>query len=323
MHSLLKLGNMVLGGYEMKNFITEKQKILDEIESRLMTFDLSEVKELTGIPFGLYQRIFSYMYDITISSYIRKRKLTISASKLLLKEWSVTTASLECGYEDPSSFSRAFKELFQVAPSTITLEQFEKYQFEKIVLANMPNKTKKASLVSIEYPIIQEQYLIGIDTKKYPGKVGHRLWDVFWETNMADTLLNMGNHATSLDDYIAIGYMSDFENSSSLGKEYMIGRLFHDMPSNISEFEMKKLESRRLVHSKIEGNNIDDIIDSAYALTCNSANINGYDIDYNRFFWMEYYNDESFGSENEAHTKLTLDFYMPCKKMEVKSGGIR
>lgn len=307
----------------MEKFITEKQRVIDEIESRLMTFDLSEIGELTGVPFGLYQRFFSYMYDITISSYIRKRKLTVSASKLLLGEWSVTTASLECGYEDSSSFSRAFKELFEVAPSAITIEQFEKFQFEKINLSNLSNKTKKATLVSVEYPMIQEQYLIGIDTNQYPDMVGASLWEVFWDKNMNEELFNMENHATSLDDYIAIGYMSDFENSKSLGKEYMIGRLFHEVPPNLGDFKVKKLESMQLVHAKIEGKCMEDIIDGAYALTCDIASKNGYEIDYSNFFWIEYYNNASFGNMNEERTKLVLDFYLPCRKAEVRLGGIQ
>ncbi|WP_413523326.1 helix-turn-helix domain-containing protein [Lactococcus raffinolactis] len=307
----------------MEKFITEKQKVIDEIESRLMTFDLSEIGKLTGVPFGLYQRFFSYMYDITIFSYVRKRKLTISASKLLLGEWSVTTASLECGYEDSSSFSRAFKELFQVPPSAITIEQFEKFQFEKISLSNLSNKPQKATLVSVEYPTIQEQYLIGITTKKYPGKVGAGLWEMFWERNLNEKLYHLAHQTKTLDDYIAIGHMSDFENSNSLGKEYMIGRLFHDIPSDIGDFEVKKLESIQLVHSKIEGKSMDDIIDGAYALTSDIANKNGYEIDYSQFFWMEYYNNESFGSVNENPNKLVLDFYMPCKKVVVESGGIQ
>lgn len=55
----------------MKNFMAENQKVIDEIEARLMTLDLSKIDKITGIPFALYQRFFSYMYGITISNYAR------------------------------------------------------------------------------------------------------------------------------------------------------------------------------------------------------------------------------------------------------------
>ena len=308
----------------MRNFIAETQKVIDEIEARLMTFDLSEIAEITGVPFALYQRFFSYMCDITISSYVRQRKLTISASKLLLGEWSVTIASLECGYEDTSSFSRAFKEQFHVSPSSITIKEFKKYQCEKLMLSKFTSTVdKKAVLVSVDYPVIQEQYLVGISTTQYPDKVGASLWEIYWDKGIAEKLSSLKNDATNIGDYVAIGYMRDFEISNSLGKEYMIGRLYHDIPSNKKDLAIVKLQSMQLVHSKIRGKNINDIIDGAYPLTCDIASKNGFEIDYSSFFWIEYYNNESFGNMNNNQDDLLLDFYMPCKKIDSVQGGIQ
>lgn len=308
----------------MKNFIAERQKIVEEIESRLMTFELSEIGELTGVPSALYQRFFSYMYGITISSYIRRRKLTIAAFKLLHGEWSVTIASLECGYEDTSSFSRAFKEQFHVSPSNVTMKQFEEFKFEKLTLSTLPSITnRKATLISAEYPVIHEQYLVGIGTKQYPNRVGASLWEVFRNEDIAEKLLRMEGYEEKSDDYIAIGYMGDFSDSSALGREYMIGRLFNSIPSNIDGLEVKKLQKMQLVHSKITGKSIDDIVNDAYAVTCDIVNKNGYEIDYSSFFWLEYYDSENFGNVGENQKELNLDFYMPCKKIVKKSRGLQ
>ena len=117
--------------------------------------------------------------------------------------------------------------------------------------------------------------------------------------------------------------MRDFEISNSLGKEYMIGRLYHDIPSNKKDLAIVKLQSMQLVHSKIRGKNINDIIDGAYPLTCDIASKNGFEIDYSSFFWIEYYNNESFGNMNNNQDDLLLDFYMPCKKIDSVQGGIQ
>ncbi|MFL2095293.1 helix-turn-helix transcriptional regulator [Marinilactibacillus psychrotolerans] len=308
----------------MENFITEKQKIIDVIEDNLMAFDLSEIESLTGVPLSLYQRFFSYMYGISIPAYIRKRKLTLSASKLLLGEWSVMTASLECGYEDSSSFSRAFKKLFQVAPSEITIKKFEEFQVKKIDLTNLSNQNTKANLVSVDYPVIHEQYLLGISTKRYPAKVGSSLWEVFRSDSVFEKFSAMESNLNNKnDDYIAVAYMSDFSDSDSLGQEYMIGRLYDKIPPDLGDLEIKKLDCMQLVHSKIKGRTIDDIIAGAYAITCDIANKNGYNIDYQSFFWLEYYSDEQFGEMYAQHEELILDFYMPCKKIKERSGGIK
>lgn len=196
-------------------------------------------------------------------------------------------ASLECGYEDTSSFSRVFKELFRVLPSSITVKEFEEYQCKKLLLSNFTsNKDKKATLVSVDYPVIQEQYLVGISTAQYPVKVGVSLWKIYWEKDIAENLSSLKNNDTNIDDYVAIGDMCNFENSNSLGKEYMVGKLFHEIFLKRNGLEVVKLQSMQLVHSKIKGKNIDDIIDGAYALTCDMARKNGFEIDYDLFFWI-------------------------------------
>lgn len=309
----------------MIDYLTEKQKIIERIESNLMAFDLSEIGKLTGIPLGLYQRFFSYIYGISITAYIRKRKLTVSASKLLLKEWSVTTAAFECGYEDSSSFSRAFKEQFTVSPSNITLDRFEMYKFEKFSISNVLSaEIKKADIVAIEYPKVQAQYLVGIDSEQH-GLVGSDLWQIYQKKHIGEQLCKIEKklHGNFNDDYIAVGYMTDFEDSGSLGKTYMIGRFFKEKPAKERGLKMLKIDAMQLVHSKIAGKHMEDIIDGAYALTCDLARKNGYEIQYAPFFWMEYYNSEFFRQNPNRQQQLVLDFYLPCKKTDRSFGGIQ
>ena len=305
----------------MSNFMTDKQQIIEEIEARLLTFELSEVEKITGVPLGLYQRFFSYMYGISLSAYLRKRRLTYSASQLLCGEWSVTTASQACGYEEASSFSRAFKEQFQVSPSAITMKDFKEHRYEVLQL----NDNSKAKLVLIEYPIIREQYLIGIDTGQYPQTVGNELWRIFGEENIGAKLAELEENLIGQrnNQYVAIGYMSDFPDSSSLGKEYMVGRLFSELPSQIEGLKIKRLPAMQLVHAKIKGKNLDDILEGAYALTCDSAFKNGYEIDYQSFFWLEYHSSEFFWLTSSDQEGLVLDFYLPCKKQGTSFGGIQ
>lgn len=100
--------------------LNQTQRVIDWLESDMMHADYRETERLTGIPLGLYQRIFAYLCDVSLSGYVRKRRLTLAAQMLLAGERSVTEAALDCGYESPSSFTRAFKELFGTPPALIT-----------------------------------------------------------------------------------------------------------------------------------------------------------------------------------------------------------
>ena len=63
-----------------------------------------------------YQRMFSYIAGVTLSEYIRNRRMTKAAIDLQNGE-KVMDVSLKYGYESPTSFNRAFKKVHEVSPS--------------------------------------------------------------------------------------------------------------------------------------------------------------------------------------------------------------
>ena len=63
-----------------------------------------------------YQRMFSYIAGVTLSEYIRNRRMTKAAIDLQNGE-KVMDVSLKYGYESPTSFNRAFKKVHKVSPS--------------------------------------------------------------------------------------------------------------------------------------------------------------------------------------------------------------
>ena len=63
-----------------------------------------------------YQRMFSYIAGVTLSEYIRNRRMTKAAIDLQNGE-KVMDVSLKYGYESATSFNRAFKKVHEVSPS--------------------------------------------------------------------------------------------------------------------------------------------------------------------------------------------------------------
>ena len=63
-----------------------------------------------------YQRMFSYIAGVTLSEYIRNRRMTKAAIDLQNGE-KVMDVSLKYGYESPTFFNRAFKKVHEVSPS--------------------------------------------------------------------------------------------------------------------------------------------------------------------------------------------------------------
>lgn len=64
-----------------------------------------------------YQRMFSYILDMTLSEYIRRRRLTLAALELQQSNIKVIDVALKYGYNSPTSFTRAFVKVHGVTPS--------------------------------------------------------------------------------------------------------------------------------------------------------------------------------------------------------------
>ncbi|MFR3729945.1 GyrI-like domain-containing protein [Lacrimispora sp.] len=66
-----------------------------------------------------FQRMFSYMADVSLADYIRRRRLTLAAMELLTTDAKVIDVALKFGYESPVSFARAFYAMHGMNPSEV------------------------------------------------------------------------------------------------------------------------------------------------------------------------------------------------------------
>jgi AraC family transcriptional regulator len=69
-----------------------------------------------------FQRMFSYVADITLSEYIRRRRMTLAAFELQTSEVRVMDVGSKYGYLSAASFNRAFQSVHGVAPTAARVE---------------------------------------------------------------------------------------------------------------------------------------------------------------------------------------------------------
>ena len=82
-----------------------------------------------------FHRMFSFMTEISLSEYIRRRKLTLAAIELQNGNIKVIDLALKYGYDSPVSFARAFQTLHGVTPTEAraggaTLKAYPKISFQ-------------------------------------------------------------------------------------------------------------------------------------------------------------------------------------------------
>lgn len=63
-----------------------------------------------------FQRMFPFITGVSLSEYIRRRRLTLTAFELQTTDTKVIDVALKYGYDSPEAFARAFKNLHGVIP---------------------------------------------------------------------------------------------------------------------------------------------------------------------------------------------------------------
>ncbi|MCK0470500.1 AraC family transcriptional regulator [Halalkalibacter sp. APA_J-10(15)] len=88
------------------------------IEANLTeSMDLAKVAQLAHCSEYHFKRMFSFLADITLSEYIRRRRLTLAAFDLKHSNDKVIDIALRYGYSSPDAFTRAFHSIHGVTPT--------------------------------------------------------------------------------------------------------------------------------------------------------------------------------------------------------------
>ena len=64
-----------------------------------------------------FKRMFSFLSGISLSEYIRRRRLTLAAFELKDSDIKVIAVAMKYGYNSPDSFTRAFQQLHGITPT--------------------------------------------------------------------------------------------------------------------------------------------------------------------------------------------------------------
>ncbi|WP_127530104.1 AraC family transcriptional regulator [Paenibacillus kobensis] len=94
-------------------------RAIDYIETNLTEeLELGEVARMACCSSYQFQRMFSFITDVTLAEYIRRRRLTLAALELQNGGAAkVIDVALKYGYESPVSFARAFHALHGITPA--------------------------------------------------------------------------------------------------------------------------------------------------------------------------------------------------------------
>lgn len=121
--------------------------------------DFEQVARLAGCSEYHFRRVFSFLSGLSLSEYIRRRRLTQAAVELLHGDIRVIDLAVKYGYDSPDAFSRAFQGLHGITPTQARMDG--------ALLKAVPPMTFQMTVqggTNMEYRIVEKEafYIVGI-----------------------------------------------------------------------------------------------------------------------------------------------------------------
>lgn len=135
-----------------------------------------------------FRRIFSFLAQIPLSEYIRRRRLTVAALDIQNGEKIIDIAQ-RYGYESQAAFSRAFSQLHGLAPSLardkgVTLKPFPHLTFKLVLMEGIvveKDSNQRTNIIGAG----EVGYAISVDMDK---DTVHKTNELFWSTKGNDVI---------------------------------------------------------------------------------------------------------------------------------------
>lgn len=104
-------------------WIERLNKAIGYIEEHISEkIDYDQIAKVACCSTYHFQRMFAYMANVTLSEYIRRRRMSLAAADLQCGDEKVVDVALKYGYTSPTAFNRAFQSVHGIAPSLVKEE---------------------------------------------------------------------------------------------------------------------------------------------------------------------------------------------------------
>ena len=118
------------------DWLTRMNAAVSYVEDNLDSdINYDELAQIACCSSHNFFRMFSFITDISLSEYIRRRRLTLAALELQNSSIKVIDLAIKYGYDSPVSFSRAFQLLHGITPTKartdgVTLKAYPRMSFQ-------------------------------------------------------------------------------------------------------------------------------------------------------------------------------------------------
>ncbi len=177
-------------------WLNNLQAVFDYIEDNLdKGLSLEKIAQIACCSPDYFQRIFTHLFGISLSKYIRLRKMSQAAFLLQRTESKVIDVALKYGYSSPTAFNRAFKKVHGITPLAaknigVCLKAYPPIKLTVTITGNKPlsyRLVKKDRVRIIGYKIAIDRNM-DANMQKIP-----LFWKELFNNGQIDQLVKLSN----------------------------------------------------------------------------------------------------------------------------------
>ncbi|MBH0172406.1 AraC family transcriptional regulator [Fictibacillus sp. 23RED33] len=289
------------------------QRTLDYIEENLQNrITLEELAELACFSPFHYHRVFQFLVGESVMDYVRKRRLSHAAKRLLQSDDKVIDIAFDLGFHYHESFNRAFKKQYGRSPREYRNASLHPVSLHQRTYLNINRYTGG---MNMEMKIIKKPafHIIGYDlnTRNTDGQNNidiPKFWENYIQKKLGEKIPNPLNRNQEL------GLCTEY-NTTTGEFVYMIGMEVDKgtpAPEGMSYRSFPELEYAVFTTPKAsEENFVQSIQQTWVEIFSKWFPDSGYE--HNGKLEFELYDERCYGDENKQ-----IDIYIPLVKKAEK-----
>lgn len=174
----------------MQNLKMAIDYIEDNLEGEI---SYEKAAQISGCSVHYFQRIFTGVTGISLSEYIRRRRMTQAGLELQANQCKVIDVALKYGYTSPTAFNRAFQMIHGITPAAAKksgsrLNAYPPIKFKVSVsgeeaLRYRIEEKKAMRLIGITTPLVEDMILNQINVSHF--------WQTVIDSDAYDKIHNL------------------------------------------------------------------------------------------------------------------------------------
>jgi AraC family transcriptional regulator len=199
------------------NIIKSFNSTIDYLETVLDDkIDEKKVTQLSGYSYSMFSRLFSILTEMTLSEYLRSRRLTEAAVILRNTNEKIIDIAFRFGYESSDSFGTAFKNFHGFTPSEVRNGK----PFKLVSRVQLALSVRGGRSMNITIQKKKAFTVAGLNEQSINSSLCPSVWDKLYEKYSYDELASLGSGEI-------VGVCHDVENPNTIN--YMAAYIVNDV----------------------------------------------------------------------------------------------